>query len=911
MMRKLLFALLLLVMLSVSVSADVVYPYLVQPDKVPIFGYHEVVDASSATDPDNDIINSTYFEAQIAYMNNTLGCHFITFERLASYANNRSKIPSNTCVVTLDDGRLNQYQNAVPILLKYNVPASFFPPFMYANESTNGNTTYTSRMNFTVLQNLTSMGFEIGSHGMNHIVLDDTATYDTDVLEINGSKNAWAEKGFTIKTIAWPYSAVNTNATDVANLSGLIGGRYGAVSPGYGFMATTLSPLFNTTNLGSYNSTQPNYWYLLNYVKPEGKTLADFYMNGSTLTNPWTQFEDAYLITNDTDGDVITSIFPSTPPTNTSYRYLKLSDISDVILVQFATKQADTLMIETISTSGSTGSGGNYSKMNLYNHYVDGVKYTQYACDYASYPTYCDQNNATDGAYYCPVCIYINSTPLSAGVHNYTIEARGSILRLDKFTVLSTTDQTFYDDMSVKEIVSLACTSSAECSSGYCVDGVCCSSSCGGTCETCKEQYAPIGWCHQNAANISSTCGGLSTGAYSDGEFTPVYINYTKPTNAMNNSVWQISNTTGWAGNLSIVSDCWNYHNDMLELYRSFASMDMKYYLYWSCFNGTEWVGLGVNEGGSSIVSQFDESMWWNISTITNSTTNGSCSYIATNSDVDNECPGSFGTCAGLTCNGAGACNYLSGSPCRNAAGTCDSAETCPGDSFSCPADTKLPAGEVSCTVCTRCDGVNNDCQNSFNNLQDTEGSNICMSTCKVCSSGTCSNQASGQDLFNQCYMLGCDGSAACNTGVVITSYSATPTVTDSGASITFSSTAVNISTPMDKIWVSYGLVNPDTIINITSGVNGSNTQTWSSGSITPAVYITRVCVNSTEGYSGCSSNTVNLWFTATTIPPTSYSVENTSNIFGTPVRSCFNYCLNLDMWNCGVCPFKTAWGEG
>jgi len=37
------------------------------------------------------------------------------------------------------------------------------------------------------------------------------------------------------------------------------------------------------------------------------------------------------------------------------------------------------------------------------------------------------------------------------------------------------------------------------------------------------------------------------------------------------------------------------------------------------------------------------------------------------------------------------------------------------------------------------------------NNIQDTEGSNLCNQTCKKCSSGSCVNQSNGEDLFSQC----------------------------------------------------------------------------------------------------------------------------------------------------------------
>jgi len=87
---------------------------------------------------------------------------------------------------------------------------------------------------------------------------------------------------------------------------------------------------------------------------------------------------------------------------------------------------------------------------------------------------------------------------------------------------------------------------------------------------------------------------------------------------------------------------------------------------------------------------------------------------------LKNECPGTFGACAGSACNGAGACQYLA-------------------------------AGEQSQPACKRCSGSSYTPVNIADNTQDSEGSNLCNSVCVKCSGGLCVNQGTGEDLFNQC----------------------------------------------------------------------------------------------------------------------------------------------------------------
>ena len=104
-----------------------------------------------------------------------------------------------------------------------------------------------------------------------------------------------------------------------------------------------------------------------------------------------------------------------------------------------------------------------------------------------------------------------------------------------------------------------------------------------------------------------------------------------------------------------------------------------------------------------------------------------------------------------------------------------------------------VSAGENSFAACQRCNGSSLAHVNITDNTQDTEGSNVCSTTCKTCNgSGSCVDQGSGEDLFSHCstfdtctsYIYGwsgnncakysgsssnngdCNGSGACYTSV-------------------------------------------------------------------------------------------------------------------------------------------------
>src|SRR5262249_24174675 len=83
-----------------------------------------------------------------------------------------------------------------------------------------------------------------------------------------------------------------------------------------------------------------------------------------------------------------------------------------------------------------------------------------------------------------------------------------------------------------------------------------------------------------------------------------------------------------------------------------------------------------------------------------------------------------------------------SGTPCHPAAGDCDLAEVCDGTSKTCPADAKKTGvcrpSTGACDVAECCDGVSNDCPPD---AKEPDGTSCAPDACTdgaVCSSGTC-----------------------------------------------------------------------------------------------------------------------------------------------------------------------------
>lgn len=154
-----------------------------------------------------------------------------------------------------------------------------------------------------------------------------------------------------------------------------------------------------------------------------------------------------------------------------------------------------------------------------------------------------------------------------------------------------------------------------------------------------QRQYLPAqtaAICYQETANVSTACGGFATGTYGssatasflggnfsyavDGDYSAwsfarcsannatVFMNYTKPTRANNESLWQKRGNT--FGNRTIPTACWNYLATQLNFRAISACAQNK--VSWQCQSGaTDWTLIELETNNVGI---YEEAMYWNLS---------------------------------------------------------------------------------------------------------------------------------------------------------------------------------------------------------------------------------------------------------------------------------------------------------
>lgn len=182
---------------------------------VPILMYHYVNDEESSRSRLG--ISPATFERQMRFLSEHK-YNVIPLSELADLIRNKRKIPPKTAAVTFDDGYLDNYTQAYPILKKYNIPATIFVVINRVGKHM-GNDDY---MSWAQIKELSDSGLvTIGSHSINHPNLSEIKSEEEMELEILDSKNILEESlARQVNLFSYPFGGINHLARSIVISSG-------------------------------------------------------------------------------------------------------------------------------------------------------------------------------------------------------------------------------------------------------------------------------------------------------------------------------------------------------------------------------------------------------------------------------------------------------------------------------------------------------------------------------------------------------------------------------------------------------------------------------------------------------------------------------------------------------------------
>jgi peptidoglycan/xylan/chitin deacetylase (PgdA/CDA1 family) len=129
--------------------------------------YHSVTERPIENEWRENTIYKYLFASQMAHLR-AERYNIIRCEEAVNYLTGKGEIPDKTIAVTFDDGYRDNYLNALPILKKYDIPATVFltADFLANNQSCSR---YLGRSDITEMEKSGLIDF--GCHGLSHKIL--------------------------------------------------------------------------------------------------------------------------------------------------------------------------------------------------------------------------------------------------------------------------------------------------------------------------------------------------------------------------------------------------------------------------------------------------------------------------------------------------------------------------------------------------------------------------------------------------------------------------------------------------------------------------------------------------------------------------------------------------------------------
>ena len=237
-MKKIFFITLMVIGLALYAKAQPVEEITAVADgpKVLVLNYHQI---GNRSDPLS--ISVRDFDLQMKFLADS-GCITITPEELYGGLNGEIELPPKPVLITFDDGYIDNYTNAFPILKKYNLRATIFviPTFTGA---------YPGYLNWEQLREMESAGVTVESHTLTHPKLEELPDDEIRSELLNSKMLLEQQLGHPVEFLAYPTGTYNLHIAGIAQDAGYKGAftiKYGIVDNGSNFFALERVPIFNT-----------------------------------------------------------------------------------------------------------------------------------------------------------------------------------------------------------------------------------------------------------------------------------------------------------------------------------------------------------------------------------------------------------------------------------------------------------------------------------------------------------------------------------------------------------------------------------------------------------------------------------------------------------------------------------------
>ncbi len=190
--------------------------------KVPILMYHMVAETYD-TNESKYCCSPSKFKNQMVYLKKT-GYKVIGLNELVDTIKNGGQLHRKSVVITLDDGYMDNWKNAFPILQKFRFPATVFVISQlvgHTNEWVQKDGCKKQKLlGWSELEKMAAKGITIGAHTRTHPLLTEI-DIESATKEIQGVKKELEDVlGLPVNFFAYPYGKMNETVKKVVGDAG-------------------------------------------------------------------------------------------------------------------------------------------------------------------------------------------------------------------------------------------------------------------------------------------------------------------------------------------------------------------------------------------------------------------------------------------------------------------------------------------------------------------------------------------------------------------------------------------------------------------------------------------------------------------------------------------------------------------
>src|SRR3989338_396677 len=136
----------------------------------------------------------------------------IPLGQLADVIKSGKKLPHNIVAITFDDGNLNNYTNAFPVLKEYKIPATVFLVSDWIGKP--------DHLNTAKIKEMSAAGIDFGSHTKTHPYMEPRTKDELKIEILESKKVIEAVTGKPVVTFCFPYGGKNAHAGQILKDAG-------------------------------------------------------------------------------------------------------------------------------------------------------------------------------------------------------------------------------------------------------------------------------------------------------------------------------------------------------------------------------------------------------------------------------------------------------------------------------------------------------------------------------------------------------------------------------------------------------------------------------------------------------------------------------------------------------------------